>query len=260
VSACLRICVSVCLCVCVSTCTLIPPAGIPVCLNRLLTTCNISLSLPLSPNSYDVNLGPYFFRESQPEAGMGIYNPYSRTMVQRVWGKVQEAERAGDWMDRTGIPLENISADDRIIWIAPGETILGHTQQFIGGRKSVTTMMKARSSMGRNFIECCKCAGWGDANYVNRWTMEITNNSRHYNMPLVVGRRIAQIIFFDTDGTLNDRGYNDSGKYQTSGDLDEIMSTWSPSDMLPRMYLDREIFQTGNAGSSSRNQVATDDE
>lgn len=29
-------------------------------------------------------------------------------------------------------------------------------------RKTVTTMMKARSSMGRNFIEVCKCAGWGD--------------------------------------------------------------------------------------------------
>ena len=23
-------------------------------------------------------------------------------------------------------------------------------------------MMKARSSLGRNFIEVCKCAGWGD--------------------------------------------------------------------------------------------------
>lgn len=59
-------------------------------------------------------------------------------------------------------------------------------------------MMKARSSIGRNFIEVCKCAGWGDVGYINRWTMEITNNSSHYAIPLVVGRRIGQIIFFET--------------------------------------------------------------
>ena len=92
--------------------------------------------------------------------------------------------------------------------------------QYIGGRETVTTMMKARSSMGRNFIAVCKasadlffcnlffvsnhcyqCAGWGDIGYINRWTMEITNNSRYYSIPLVVGRRIAQIVFFDSDGT-----------------------------------------------------------
>lgn len=78
-------------------------------------------------------------------------------MVKRVWGECHEAERHIDWTNRTGNhKLENIADDDMIIWIKPGETILGHTQQFIGGRKKVTTMMKARSSMGRNFIEVCK--------------------------------------------------------------------------------------------------------
>eukprot|EP00455_Lapot_gusevi_P013166 TRINITY_DN16362_c0_g1_i3.p1 TRINITY_DN16362_c0_g1~~TRINITY_DN16362_c0_g1_i3.p1 ORF type:complete len:119 (-),score=11.86 TRINITY_DN16362_c0_g1_i3:23-379(-) len=102
-------------------------------------------------------------------------------------------------------------------------------------------MMKARSSMGRNFIEVCKCAGWGDIGYVNRWTMEITNNSRHYSIPLVVGRRIAQIIFFDSDGTIQGRSYADTGKYQTSADMEELKTTWSPYSMLPKMYRDREI-------------------
>jgi dCTP deaminase len=127
--------------------------------------------------------------------------------------------------------------------LAPGETILGHTQEFIGGRKSVTTMMKARSSMGRNFIEVCKCAGWGDVGYVNRWTMEITNNSRHYSIPLVVGRRIAQIVFFDSEGTIQDASYEDKGKYQTSSDMQELKQKWSPYSMLPQMYKDREVQQ-----------------
>ena len=32
----------------------------------------------LSTSSYDVTLGRYYFRESDPEAGAGIYNPVSR--------------------------------------------------------------------------------------------------------------------------------------------------------------------------------------
>lgn len=44
--------------------------------------------------------------------------------------------------------------------------------------------------------------------------MEITNNSRYYSIPLVVGRRIAQIVFFDTEG-IDQASYESSGKYQT---------------------------------------------
>ena len=112
----------------------------------------------LSTSSYDVTLGRYYYRESTPEPGAGVYNPYSAAMVARVWGTPKEAEEAGSWMDRTGTKLDNISPSDRIIWLAPGETILGHTNEFLGGRRTVTTMMKARSSMGRNFIEVCKAS------------------------------------------------------------------------------------------------------
>jgi dCTP deaminase len=71
--------------------------------------------------------------------------------------------------------------------------------------------------------------------------MEITNFSRHYAIPLVVGRRIAQIVFFDTEGCVDDRSYSQSGKYQTTDNLEELQATWSPEAMLPRLYLDREI-------------------
>jgi hypothetical protein len=46
----------------------------------------------LSTSSYDVTLGRYFYRESMPEPGSGIYNPYSPAMVTRVWGEPKEAE------------------------------------------------------------------------------------------------------------------------------------------------------------------------
>ena len=129
-----------------------------------------------------------------------------------MWGEAKLAEKVSDFCSRVPVELENLAPEDRIIWIKPGETILAHTNEFIGGRGSVTTMMKARSSLGRNFIEVCKCAGWGDVGFINRWTMEITNNSRFYSIPLVVGRRIAQIVFFDTEGTLEGRSYADTGK------------------------------------------------
>jgi deoxycytidine triphosphate deaminase len=72
--------------------------------------------------------------------------------------------------------------------------------------------------------------------------MEITNNSRYYSIPLVVGRRVAQIVFFDTEGTIESRDYADSGKYQfQKTNLEDLKNSWSPSDMLPKMYMDREI-------------------
>jgi deoxycytidine triphosphate deaminase len=113
----------------------------------------------LSTSSYDVTLGAHYYREVDPEAGRAIYNPYSAEHVQRVWGEPRSAELVSDWCARTEGKLENIGLNERIIWLKPGETILGHTEQFIGGRNTVTTMMKARSSLGRNFIEVCKCAG-----------------------------------------------------------------------------------------------------
>jgi dCTP deaminase len=124
--------------------------------------------------------------------------------------------------------------------LRPGETILAHTNEFIGGRDSVTTMMKARSSLGRNFIEVCKCAGWGDVGYVNRWTMEITNNSKNYIIPLVVGRRIAQIIFFET-GPILAKDYATTGKYASSTDIAELKKNWKPEMMIPQLWKDRDI-------------------
>jgi len=197
----------------------------------------------LSTASYDVTLGRYYYRERDPSPGQGIYNPFDEKHVERVWTGPHEAEVASKWKHKTKQELTNIDDNDLIIWIQPGETILGHTNEYLGGRGDVTTMMKARSSLGRNFIETCKCAGWGDIGYINRWTMEITNNSRHYAIPLVVGRRVAQIVFFASDGTINGRDYSQEGKYQTMTNLEELQNIWTPSAMLPKMYLDREVTQ-----------------
>ncbi len=195
--------------------------------------------------SYDVTLGENYYRETRPQEGYTIYNPYSEREVKRVWGeKFEKARPMKEWLANHGDHHElkdGISPSDKVIWIAPGETILGHTQEFIGGGNGIiTTMMKARSSWGRNFLEVCKCAGWGDVGYINRWTMEITNNSRYYQIPLIVGRRIAQIAFFEVEPVL-DHDYHHGGKYQTHANLSRLKKEWRPPMMLPRLFRDYEI-------------------
>jgi hypothetical protein len=88
--------------------------------------------------------------------------------------------------------------------------------------------------------------------------MEITNNSRYYSVPLVVGRRIAQIIFFDTCGTVDNASYADSGKYQSTTDLEILMRTWTPAACLPKLYLDREIKQSSARSYTDDTNVATE--
>lgn len=100
--------------------------------------------------------------------------------------------------------------------------------------------MKARSSMGRNFFEVCKCAGMGDAGYFNRWTMEITNNSRYHQIPIVVGRRVAQLLFFKIEPVDAKDVYDQTGKYQGTKSLEALKAAWSPEAMLPKQWKDRE--------------------
>ncbi|HYF29235.1 MAG TPA: hypothetical protein VEA36_02630 [Candidatus Paceibacterota bacterium] len=196
----------------------------------------------LATSSYDVTLGEWFYREQPTKYNHALYNIWSREHMEHVWGadKVERAVLASEAFKKYNFEYDGIRPDDKVIVLRPGETILAHTNEFIGGKDHITTMMKARSSMGRNFIEVCKCAGWGDVGYVNRWTMEITNNSKNYIIPLVVGRRIAQIIFFET-GPILERDYTKSGKYASSTNLAELKRNWKPESMLPRLWADKDI-------------------
>jgi len=197
----------------------------------------------LNTSSYDVTLGEYYYREQRPEPGRSIYSPWSESDVRRIWGKPLKAMKASQYTKMLGVKeLGGIRPSDCIIPIAPGETLLCHTNEYIGGRDGITTMMKARSSMGRNFIEVCKCAGWGDVGYTNRWTMEITNNSQDFSIPLVVGRRISQIVFFEV-GPILENDYTQAGKYQTGVDTEKLKKSWNPEAMLPKMWKDWEVLK-----------------
>ena len=195
----------------------------------------------LSTSSYDVTLGEWFYAEKRPAHFENLYNIYDKKHVERVWGKKPlRAAPAREVLKKYVFDNTGIAPDEKIILLGPGETILAHTQEFIGGRDHITTMMKARSSFGRSFIAVCKCAGWGDVGYINRWTLEINNYSSRYFIPLVVGRRIGQLVFFET-GPILQSDYTKRGKYQSNLSIAQLKKSWKPDMMLPRLYLDRDI-------------------
>lgn len=196
----------------------------------------------LKTTSYDVALGEWFWREGHPEGRATVHNLYDESSTRNVWHGPHRCEDVRAVSDRLGMELKNIKPEDKVILLRPGETILAHTQEFIGGRHNVVSKMYARSSTGRNFVEVCKDAGWGDIGYFNRWTMEVTNNSQYFTIPLVVGRRIGQIVFYEVEPLTDAPDYvGEGGKYQKSQDINEVKRTWNPEMMIPRMHLDWEI-------------------
>ncbi len=160
----------------------------------------------LGTNSYDVRLGEWYFL---PNRNMSTVDFTSEEQTHEFWGEPLRATRE--------------------IAIRPGDTILAHTHEVVGGRNGYTTSMRARSSIGRSCMSVCKCAGVGDVGYIARWTMEITNHS-HATVLLPVGLRVAQILFFHVGET--SRAYG--GKYGQSAE-------WSPYEMLPKLYRDPDF-------------------
>ena len=196
----------------------------------------------LKTTSYDISLGEWFWREGHPEGRATLHNLYDESSTKRVWQGPYEAGAANEVHNRLGIELVNIRPDEKIILLKPGETILAHTEEFIGGRNKVVSKMYARSSLGRNFVEVCKDAGWGDIGYFNRWTMEVTNNSQYFTIPLVVGRRVGQMVFYEVEPLKNAPDYvSEGGKYQQSQEIEEVKKSWHPEMMIPKMHLDWEV-------------------
>ncbi len=196
----------------------------------------------LSSTSYDVRLGEYFYRQNQMER-TEILNPFSKDSINKMYFKLEKAIEVRKIKSQLN-SFKNLKPTDKVILISPNETILAHTIEFIGGKNSkdlaITSEMRARSSLGRIGIAVCKCAGWGDVGYINRWTMEITNFSSVV-IPLVVGMRIAQIIFHQVEPISQIDEYQLRGKYQKSIDIKSLKKNWQPEMMLPKLYQDKDL-------------------
>lgn len=196
----------------------------------------------VSEASLDFTLGHYFFKQEYSDVSK-VYNPFDKANVDSYFGGPLEAIPHQEWCEKNGYQLfKNIPKDHPIIVIRPGERILGHTHEFVGIRsQGGACEVKSRSSWGRNGVAVCFDAGWVDPGYINRITLEIYNLNMHESVVLPVGERIGQLIFHHTgpvEGDYSDGRGGKSGKYQHTSNLDELIRTWKPEDMLPRAYKD----------------------
>jgi deoxycytidine triphosphate deaminase len=196
----------------------------------------------VSEASLDITLGHYYYK-TETQNTRTIYNPFDREDVERYFDGPYKAISHEQWAKLNGFSMvKNIPADHPVIAIKPGERILAHSHEFFGIKPPGACELKSRSSWGRNGVAVCFDAGWIDPGYINRLTLEIYNLNKHETVLIPVGERIGQIIFHDTGevegsyGEGRDGGF--SGKYQQGSDLDTIIKTWSPNQMLPKAWKD----------------------
>jgi len=159
----------------------------------------------IESTSIDVRLGEHFWFPRRDQ---------NRTFVVDVRGDSHD-----HW--------EYVHAPESII-IPPQTKVLGHTIEFIGSNVgTIVPHMRCRSTINRWGVSVCQCAGWGDAGYTSRWTMEIKNDL-DYPVLIPIGAYVAQIIFerVEGEGRLYTKHYN-AGP-----------NVWTPEHMLPKAIHD----------------------
>ncbi len=189
--------------------------------------------------SVDVRLGENFFRSHPETLSAGVLNPFNEKSSRQYWGEAQK----GIPLEETGFDAPSLiplSSRDRVIVVQPGETVLAHTIEFIGGRSVVTTQLRAKSSMNRIGLMVSPSGGWGDIGFCNRWTLQLVNT---LNVPLILaaGIRIAQIVFYEVDPVEEGTSYSSRGNYQNHDDVEKMVAEWKPEDMLPKLFKDNDI-------------------
>jgi len=214
--------------------------------------CHPYNSKHVSYASLDITLGYYFYRVEQVNERT-VYNPLDREDVERYFDGPYKAIPHKQWCDLNHVKTNrNIPEDFPIIALKPGERILAHTHEFLGIKPPGAYELKSRSSWGRNGIAVCFDAGWVDPGYINRLTLEIFNLNQRETILIPVGERIAQAVFHDTGPVEGKYGDDNgiSGKYQQGDNLNIIIATWSPDQMLPKAYRDQRQLPTKIKGLS----------
>lgn len=222
----------------------------------------------LGTNSYDITLGEYYWT-TRVTTEIGLYepplqtdyvmydlaasnvkisDPYDVTQMPKTW-HIKKAISVRKYMCELRTHMSDASLEmhwqnnSRIIIVNPGDHILAHTAEYIGGNRNIFASLGSRSSTRRVGCEVCRDAGIGDIGYRSKWTLEISN-STDKPLLLVVGNRYGQMIFNKCVGALPPKiyGENDNNsKYQQTSDLELDKKVWTPYKMLPKKFLDIEF-------------------
>ena len=164
----------------------------------------------LQPNSYDITLGNWVIRfaKRRPKEPV-LLSPYSS------YENYYEVEHCSDSVS-----------------LKPGERVLCNTNEFFGAARKAVPLLATRSTIARFGIDICGSAGFGDVGYINRWALEVQNNSPNA-LEIPVQSRIGQVFFQEIDDNFAkyDGTYNlEAGQYE----FEDMLSRWKPEDMIPK--------------------------
>lgn len=166
-----------------------------------------------------------------------IFNPYSsgglRLLQAAAWSVlVQELNLPSSWAETQGF-----APADKVFILPPHGTALGHSIEFAGSAStSFCTLLRSRSGWARVGVSFGGGAGWGDSMFFNRWGLRIVNHTP-YAIPLLMGTRVAQLVFMSCGGEELE-GYQ--GSYQSATTLEQLKEAWNPELLLPRLDKDLE--------------------
>ena len=112
-----------------------------------------------------------------------------------------------------------------------GEFYIAHTDEFIGTKDcNIHPSFKLKSSAARNGM-MHTLAAHGDINFFGSWAAEFTYELDK-PMKIEYGMLFAQVYFLTA--TSHENYVTQSGSYQNTNDLDELIKNWEPEDLLPK--------------------------
>ena len=100
---------------------------------------------------------------------------------------------------------------DECFYMPPGAFILAHTAEYIRVPNDMECIFQLKSSRGREGYEHA-LAGYIDAGFAGRVTLELSNLRRFKELPLRAGMRIGQLRFAKLDDVPL-RPYSVTGRY-----------------------------------------------
>jgi dCTP deaminase len=166
----------------------------------------------LNGASYDLTLGPWFWRRRHFDSSPDVYTTDQSHRFQ----------------------LFDARDLDGVIELAPMESVLAHTNEVCGGWRSINTQIHATSTAGRNDVTVCRCAGFGDPGFVNIWTLELSNLGASA-IALKINTVVAQAVFRPVAVPSKIYGQH-TGQYSRGGrrSAAEIRADWDPKHMIPK--------------------------
>ena len=171
--------------------------------------------------SYNIMLGNTYFRGKESKEGW--HRPGDKESIQEYWGEPQEASVVKEDM----IETLRLCPGAHYLFIAPGETILGHTAEFIGCGYGYVPALHERESIMQAGIRVRGYSGTDDHGVFSRWSLLITNESKQRVM-LVTTNLIVSITFTVTHASSRQSRYRP--------DRQKIIDQWTPSLLLKYPY------------------------